>query len=213
MTEIQWVCLGVYALVLTISIKNISLIGLSKDKHQQHLVFGTAATLFVLWMFRAGIFDGLNVHILGLSAVTLMLGFRYAVITATLTLVGATAAGYGSWQSIGVNGVFGVLLPIGITYLVLMLTFHRIARHLFVYIFLCAFFPGALSTALKILTLSGYYYADNLYSWDTIYNNYLLLTPLLVFPEALINGMAITILVIYQPKWVYTFQDKFYLDK
>merc|ERR1712224_68068 len=57
-------------------------------------------------MFRAGIFDGLNVHILGLSAVTLMLGFRYAVITATLTLVGATAAGYGSWQSIGVNGVF-----------------------------------------------------------------------------------------------------------
>ena len=94
-----------------------------------------------------------------------------------------------------------------------MLTFHHIARHLFVYIFLCAFLPGALSTALKILTLSGYYYADNLYSWDTIYNNYLLLTPLLVFPEALINGMAITILVIYQPKWVYTFQDKFYLDK
>ena len=94
-----------------------------------------------------------------------------------------------------------------------MLAFHRISRHLFVYIFICAFFPGALTAAVKTFALGGYFYLDGIYQWDIIVDNYLLLIPLLVFPEAFFNGLAITMLVIYQPSWVYTFHDKFYLDK
>ncbi|NDV89980.1 hypothetical protein GTH32_02060 [Alteromonas sp. 345S023] len=213
MTSLQWVGLIGFVGVLAIAIKNISLSGLSKDRHQQHLVFGSAATLFTLWMLRVGIYDDLYVHVMGLSALTLMLGFRYAIITGALALLGATAAGYSSWQSFGIQGLLGIVLPIGLTYLIFMLAFHRISRHLFVYIFICAFFPGALTAAVKTFALGGYFYLDGIYQWDIIVDNYLLLIPLLVFPEAFFNGLAITMLVIYQPSWVYTFHDKFYLDK
>lgn len=213
MSTFQSLAVLAYAATLLTALRCIDMTYFIKSRHQQHLVFGTAATLFVLWLLKAGIFEGLDVHFLGLSVLTLMLGFRYALIASSLALLGSVAVGYGSWANIGVAGLFGTVVPIGVTYLFYMLSFHRLPRQLFIYIFICAFFPAALSIALKTLTLGLFYYFDDVYTWDIVYNNYILLIPLLIFPEALLNGMAITLLVIYQPAWVYTFHDKFYLNK
>jgi len=212
-STLQLLGLLLYSAIVAMSFKKVDVAHFIKDRHQQHLVFGTAASLFVLWLLKAGIFEGLDVHFLGLSVLTLMLGFRYAVLSSFLALIGANFIGYGSWENTGINGLLGNALPIVITYLFYMLSFHRIPRQLFVYIFVCAFFPAALSIAFKTLALGGYYVIEGVYSWDIVFDNYILLTPLLVFPEALLNGMAITILVIYKPSWVYTFHDKFYLQK
>ncbi len=64
-----------------------------------------------------------------------------------------------------------------------------------------------------MLALSGYFYLDGLYSWHIIEDNYLMISTLMLFPEAMFNGMTITLLIIYKPEWVYTFYDKLYLDK
>ncbi len=213
MSTVQTISALVYALIVGVALRRIDLVHFIHSRHQQHLVFGTAASLFVLWLFKAGIFDGLNVHFLGLSVLTLMLGFRYAIVASCIALTGTMALSEGMWEYWGVNGLLGTVLPICITYLFYMLSFHRIPRQLFVYIFVCAFFPAAISIALKTLSLGAFYYSEGLYSWDIVFDNYILLIPLLIFPEALLNGMAITLLVIYQPTWVYTFHDKFYLDK
>ncbi|BFT30630.1 energy-coupling factor ABC transporter permease [Alteromonas sp. D210916BOD_24] len=213
MSTFQTLAVLAYLAMLFAAIRFIDITHFVKSRHQQHLVFGTAATLFVLWLLKAGIFEGLDVHFLGLSVLTLMLGFRYALVASGLALFGSVAVGYGSWSSIGVHGLLGTVLPIGVTYLFYMLSFHRLPRQLFIYIFICAFFPAALSMALKTFTLGLFYYFEGIYTWDVVYNNYILLIPLLIFPEALLNGMAITLLVIYQPAWVYTFHDKFYLNK
>ena len=212
MSSLQLLALLIYGVLLLGAARHVDFTHFASNKQQQHLIFGTAASLFVLWLFKAGIFEGLDVHFLGLSVLTLMLGFRNAIIASFIALLGANAVGYGSWENVGVNGLLGTVLPISITYLFYMLSFHHIPRQLFVYIFVCAFFPAALSIALKTLTLGAFYYIEGTYPWDIIFNNYVLLIPLLVFPEALLNGMAITLLVIYQPTWVYTFHDKFYLD-
>jgi len=212
MSTLDWIAAALYFSVLLGVLRHVSASRLLANRHQQHLIFGSAATLFTLWMFRAGIYDGLDVHFIGLSTITLLLGFRHALLAGTLALLGATAAGYGQWQDMGVNGLVGVVLPISITYLVYVVSFHRLPRHVFVYIFICAFFPGALSIAMKSLAMAGFYYIDGIYPWDVLFDNYVLLTPLLLFPEALLNGMAITLLVIYQPTWVYTFHDKFYIN-
>lgn len=212
MSTLQVLAFLAYGAFLLGAIRHIDLAHFAKNKHQQHLIFGTAASLFVLWLFKAGIYEGLDVHFLGLTVLTLMLGFRNAIIASFLALLGAHAIGYGIWENFGVNALLGTVLPIGITYLFYMLSFHHIPRQLFVYIFVCAFFPAGLSIALKTLALGAFYYAEGVYSWDIVFDNYILLVPLLVFPEALLNGMAITLLVIYQPTWVYTFHDKFYLD-
>tara|TARA_R110002153_G_scaffold6556_17_gene30065 strand:+ start:7772 stop:8434 length:663 start_codon:yes stop_codon:yes gene_type:complete len=185
---------------------------LISDKKCQHLVFGSAACVFILWMFRTGIYDGLVVHFLWLSALPLLLGFRWAVFSATLALVGVTILGQEHINMLGVNFLLGVLAPISLTYGVYSLTFYKLPRHLFVYIFLCAFIPGALSIGLKMLAMSGYFYLDGMYSWQVIEDNYLVLSTLMLFPEAMFNGMTITLLIIYKPEWVYTFYDKLYLD-
>jgi uncharacterized membrane protein len=186
---------------------------LISDKKCQHLVFGSAALVFLLWMFRTGIYDGLTVHFLWLSALPLLLGFRWAIFSASLALIGVTLFGKESVEMLGVNFLLGVLAPISLTYGFYSLTFHKLPRHLFIYIFLCAFIPGAMAIGLKMLALSGYFYLDGVYSWQVIADNYLVLTTLMLFPEAMFNGMTITLLIIYKPEWVYTFYDKLYLDE
>lgn len=183
------------------------------DKKCQHLVFGSAACVFALWLFRTGIYEGLTVHFLWLSALPLVLGFRWAIFSATLALLGVTLVGGENIDMLGVNFLLGVLAPITLTYALYSLTFHKLPRHIFIYIFLCAFIPGALAITLKMIALGGYFYLDGVYSWQVITDNYLVLISFLAFPEAMFNGMTITLLIIYKPEWVYTFYDKLYLDE
>jgi len=205
---------GILSLVICYFIsKKLVFSQLLSDKKCQHLVFGSAASVFMLWMFQTGIYDGLSVHFLWLSALPLLLGFRWAIFSATLALLGVTLFGKESIDMIGVNFLLGVLAPISLTYGIYSLTFHKLPRHIFTYIFLCAFIPGALTIGLKMLALSGYFYLDGMYSWYVIKDNYLVLSTLMLFPEATLNGMTITLLIIYKPEWVYTFYDKLYLDK
>jgi uncharacterized membrane protein len=212
-TGIQAVA-GILSLVICYFVsKKLVFSQLISDKKCQHLVFGSAACLFILWMFRTGIYDGLNVHFLWLSALPLLLGFRWAIFSASLALLGLTVFGKENIDMLGVNFLLGVLAPIALTYGIYSLTFHKLPRHIFTYIFLCAFIPGALTIGLKMLALSGYFYFDGIYSWQVIEDNYLVLTTLMFFPEAMFNGMTITLLIIYKPEWVYTFYDKLYLDK
>ena len=212
-TDIQTVA-GLLSLLICFFVsKKLIFSQLILDKKCQHLVFGSAAGVFILWMFRTGIYDGLNVHFLWLSALTLLLGFRWAIFSATIALLGVTIFGKESIDMLGINFLLGVLAPISLTYGIYSLTFHKLPRHIFTYIFLCAFIPGALTIAIKMMALSGYFYLDGMYSWHIIEDNYLMISTLMVFPEAMFNGMTITLLIIYKPEWVYTFYDKLYLDK
>ncbi len=212
-TDIQTVT-GLLSLLICFFVsKKLIFSQLVLDKKCQHLVFGSAACVFILWMFRTGIYDGLNVHFLWLSALTLLLGFRWAIFSASIALLGVTIFGKESIDMLGVNFLVGILAPISLTYGIYSLTFHKLPRHIFTYIFLCAFIPGALTIALKMLALSGYFYLDGLYSWHIIEDNYLMISTLMLFPEAMFNGMTITLLIIYKPEWVYTFYDRLYLDK
>lgn len=201
---------GLYLGLMALVLRRLPLGPLLFDKRSQHLIFGSAAALFVLWLFRAGIHPGLDVHFLWLTALTLVLGLRRALLSAMLALAGITLVGKESWSMFGINGLFGVMLPVVVSYLIYNLSFHKLPRHFLVYVFVCAFIPGALMIALKMGLIGLYYSLDGIYPWQIVKDNYLLLIPLLLFPEAMLNGMTMTLLVIYRPTWVYTFYDKFY---
>ncbi|MBU3022663.1 energy-coupling factor ABC transporter permease [Aestuariibacter sp. A3R04] len=212
MTTIQTCCVFAYAIVLLRIVKSLSWSALLSDKARQHVIFGFTAIVFFLWIFRAGIYTGLSVHFLWLSALVLTLGFRWACMAGSVALLGTTLAGADSWEMMGVNGLVGVLMPISVTYLIFITAFHRISRNVFVYIFVCAFLPGALVIALKMSLLATVYWTEGIYDWATVRDNYLILIPLLLFPEGLLNGMTMTLLVVYKPQWVFTFHDKFYIS-
>ena len=212
MTTLQTLAALTVLVISSYTAVSVSWSGLLANKRQQHLLFGFTALLFFVWIFRAGIFDGLNVHFLWLTALTLTLGFRWAVLAGLTALLGVTLTGNESWNMFGVNGLIGVLMPVTVSYLIFMLAFHKVPRNLFIYIFACAFFPGALVIALKMSLMGGYYLWEGVYDWPTVRDNYLLIIPLLLFPEGLLNGMTMTLLTVYKPNLVYTFHDKFYID-
>ena len=141
----------------------------------------------------------------------MLLGLRWALLSAFLALLGVTIVGKESWAMFGINGLLGNTLPMVLCYLIYNLSFHKLPRHFFVYVFICAFIPGAILIAFKMFLIGGYYYIDNIHDWVTVKDNYLILIPLLLFPEAMLNGMSMTLLIIYKPTWVYTFYDKYYL--
>ena len=58
-----------------------------------------------------------------------------------------------------------------------------------------------------------YYWLIDTYTFQQLLDNYLFYATLIWFPEAMLNGMAITLLITYKPHWVKTFYDKEYLDK
>lgn len=202
-----------YIACLYFIIRRLSFRTLIDGKKIQHLVFGCAASIFFLWIFRTGIYPGLNVHFLWLTALTLILGFHWAVAASFMALLGITLIGEESWAMLGVNGLLGTLAPIFLSYLLYSFVFHKLPRHVFIYIFVCAFLSGAMMIGIKMFLLSGYYYVNGDYDWVTIKDNYLVLSTLMLFMEGMLNGMTITLLIIYRPQWVYTYNDKVYLEK
>lgn len=212
MSILQFGAIALTALLSISVIKSTRIAVLKTDTHFQHRFFGATALVFLLWIFRTGIVEELFVHFMWLASLALVLGFRWSILSATIVLFAVTALGYEKVSMFGVNWLVGVLLPIALTYGIFSLSFHKLPKNVFIYLFVCAFFPGALTISLKMLMLSAYYNIDTSLGWDVIYRNYLLLTPLMLFPEAFFNGMTMTILVVHKPHWVYTFHDKFYID-
>ncbi|GAC29498.1 energy-coupling factor ABC transporter permease [Brumicola pallidula] len=212
MTELQIIGAIASFIGLAIIIKNTNLRQLVDDSAFQHRFFGASAAVFVLWIFRVGIVDELQVHFIWLTSLALILGFRWAMISSSLVLLGITVVGYEKFSMLGINWLLGTLLPISVTYAIFSWSFHKLPRNVFVYIFVCAFFPGAITVSLKIIAMAGYFQLDTNLGWDVIFQNYVLLIPLLLFSEAFFNGFTITSLVVNKPEWVYTFHDKFYID-
>lgn len=212
MTSLELIALIVFLLVNLLVLQQIDWRAFVQHSQQQHLLFGSMAAILLLWIFRAGIYDGLDVHFLWVTALTLTLGFRYAILVTSLASLVMVALGKEDWWMLGANGMLTGIIPVAISYLIFSYTFHRIPRNLFMYIFVNAFFPGALTIALQIFTTGSFYYFNNVYSWDVVFNNYVLLIPLMVFPEALLNGMTMTLLVVYRHHWVKTFADHHYFD-
>ena len=201
----------IYLSSILLAVKPV--IGQLKQKKIQHLVFGVAAALSILWWFRAGIYQGLDVHFLWLTAATLTLGWRWALVSSALASLVMVLMGHLEINEFGSYALLNCVLPIGFSYFAYMFAYHKLPRHFIVYIFFCSFFIGACCIALKMFANALYFQYMDLYGWQLLVDNYLVLVPLLLFPEGLLNGMTMTLLVIYKPGWVKTFFDNQYLDK
>lgn len=212
MSILQAVSLMLFIVMIISIFKYCDTNEIKKDKKLQHTLFGFSTLLFFLWILRISIHEALFIHFLGLTTLTLVLGFRWAIISASGVLFILTVLQYESWPMFGINAIIGIIIPISITYAIFSITFHRLPRQPFVYLFLCGFFPGAITIATKMILLSAYYSIDSSYSWHDIYNNYTVLTILMLFPESFFNGFLMTSLVMYKPDLVSTFNDKFYLN-
>ena len=210
MTMLQWAGYLAWGAVLALSFPREFWPKFRAEKDYQHLVLSTVVVLSLLWSLRAGIAEGLEVYFLALTVLALSHGWQIAALIGSVPMLLLTAVGLVEWSDTGLHALTGVVFPLMFSYAVFVLSNRFMARHLFVYIFVAAFLNGALTMIVHFLFTSGWRYLAGDYSWSYIVENYLELLPLLLFPEALINGAAMTLLVVYKPQWVRTFADRDY---
>jgi uncharacterized membrane protein len=178
----------------------------------QHLFLGSVVALIFLWRLRAGLSSGLEIHFLGMTTLTLVLGWDLAVCAGVLICLGTTAMFQPHWHLLPLDVLGKVIVPVLVTSGILTVVKQKLPKNFFVYFFICAFLAGGLGAAATILTRGGYLGLAGVYPWTTVVDEYFLYLPLIFFPEAFLNGTLMTAMLVYLPDWVRTFDSKHYIN-
>lgn len=209
----ELVCFLLFIVALVKAFDSKTRVILFTNQTVQRSVFAISLILVGFWSLTAGLLDGLDIHILALTGVTLTLGPRIAIVCAFLAHTLQLGLGLVPFSQIGSYALLTSLLPILFSYGLFLLCYQYLTRHVFIYIFLNCFIGGGLSAIFHIFLMTGYHYFSGHYDWQTLKDNYTVLATLIWFPEATINGMAMTVMIIYRPHWVRTFYDNHYLNQ
>ena len=176
-----------------------------------HQLLGACVLLLGIWSIKSGIKPGLDFRLLGATAMTLMFGPRLALFGLTLVLAGVTLAGMSGLASFAANALIMAVVPVLLSHAIYRLTDSKLPNNFFVYIFLNGFFGGGLAAYAAGLATTLLMGASGTYSFDYLLSNYLPYFILLSWSEALLTGMAMSLLVVFRPDWVSTFDDARYI--
>lgn len=182
-----------------------------RDSAQFNVLAGAVVALMLLWSMKAGVKPGLNLHLMGGAVMVLAFGPQLALLGLTAVLAAVTLNGGAAWSSFALNALIMVVVPVAVSHNILRLVERHLPKHLFVYIFLNGFFGAALTVLTVGVAAVTLLWAAGVYGAPYLLNEYLPYFLLLAFSEAWISGMAITLMVIYRPAWVSSFDDARYL--
>ncbi len=179
---------------------------------RQHVYFGSLVLLLIVWSLRAGVTPGLTVQFLLVSALTLMQGWSLAVLGAGLVLAvdGLTHGDLAAWPA---NLVCFGIVPATATTLLHRLLEARLPHNYFVYFFGTVFAGSMLAYALAGLARLAFLWLSGSLPGAHVGEEYLLILPMLGLAEAFMNGLIMSVAVVYTPQWVLSFDDRRYLRR
>lgn len=211
----SWLIAGylIYGAALSLALWRTDYLSLLRASQRQHLFFGASIAIMCLWLIRAGITPGLGVHLLGISALTLLLGWQLAIVGAMAALVGSAVMGHEEWISLGLNGVLLVIIPVLVTHAVWRFTNRFLPPNLFIYILGCGFFGAGMATIAARLSVGGLLFAGGVLDWNATGAEYLPISLLTLFPESFINGIVIAAIAAYRPEWLATLDAERFLGE
>ena len=176
---------------------------------------GTLVALLAVWQMRTQVAPDLPLHLLGATVLTLIAGPWLAwlgiALVATLSLLFGIAQAPFSGHGWGLALLGGGAVPVAVSWLCARALRRFAPTHPFVYIFGNGFFGAGLAVFAGGLATAA------LASFAARHDSALLLEVwlpavlLLAFAEAWLSGMIVTLLVIYRPQWLSTFDDRRYL--
>jgi uncharacterized membrane protein len=182
------------------------------SSEQVHVWYGTIFALIVLWSIRATVGIGFTFHLLGVAALTLIAGPALAFVGTAVAIAISIIVRGGLWMNGGVAFVAIAIAPVATTWLVLRLAERWLPPNFFVYVFVVTFFGAALSLGAAGLTGAVVLAFGALQPADLVFGEYVPYLVYLAFGEATLTGMVLTLMVVYRPHWVATFDDARYLN-
>ncbi len=168
--------------------------------------------VLLFWSLRIPMMDGINWHVSGITFLTLMWGWSFALLGGSLAVIVQTLALQEPLINVPSMILLHVLLPATLTQVVLGLTRAYLPKHFFIYTFVKAFFCGALVALVVALGGALNLFLSDMASWKMLSEQYLIYVPLMLFPEAFYNGIVMTVLISLRPQWVWSFKDEEYLQ-
>ena len=101
----------IFLVILVAAVRGIDWAEFRRDQALQHSFFGAAVVLGFVWQLRAGISPGLSIHVFGMTLITLMMGWRLAILSGLLALVITVITGREPLVAFAANGLVTVMVP------------------------------------------------------------------------------------------------------
>ena len=176
-----------------------------------HRWLGSMVVVALLWSMKGSIGPGFDLHLLGAATLTLMIGFPLATLALVVGAAAATFNAGADWLALPVNLVIGSLVPSLVTHLLLRYGERRLAPNFFVFIFILTCFGAALGVVLAGAVATGLLAGFSTQTLADLLSDYFPYYLLLGFSEAWLSGAVITLMTIWLPGWVVSFDDQRYL--
>jgi uncharacterized membrane protein len=208
--SILWLANSVLIMVLVPAARRAPL-GRLWNNEFTHVYFAACVALLLLWNTRVGVLPALNFHLLGVTAITLMFGWAYAVFAVLLVTVGTIISQDGAWVGIGLNALITGCIPILVTASLLRFAQRRLPHNFFVYVYVNGFLAAGLSTVAASSIGALLMLLANTGNAEWLVYQLFPYLPLIFFSEAFINGMIMTAMVALRPDWVGSFDDELYI--
>ncbi len=213
MTEaVLLIASGVAVLALLAAAATARWRALADDPTRLHLVAGGALACLLLWLLNIHVANGVLLHFLGVTTLTLVVGWSFTLLGLGVALVPFTLLQQLPWEGLGLSFCLSVLLPATVTRALLVLLYRPSLRHPFVYFLGAGFAGGGLVVLTLSLVVAFLFWLSGLDGYLDNMKEFWPLVFLLMFSEGFINGMCVSAFAVFYPDWVKTFDDRFYLD-
>lgn len=147
------------------------------DVQKLHVFFASAVAVMALWLAGGSVLPGPGAHLLGMTALTLLVGWRQAMVGSLFPVFGTAFAGVEPWQTAGLFGLLLAVVPIGVTHWVWRLTRRMLPHSVVGYLAICTVLGSIVAAAMGRLAL---------------------------LQESLLNAGAVAAVAALRPKWLMT---------
>lgn len=178
---------------------------------RQHVLFGGLASLLLLWLMSVRIADGLWVHLLGVTTLTMVVGWRLTVLGGTVILLAHLWLMGLSLLAAPMAWLLTIAVPASATRALVHVLRRHGFRNLFIYLLGAGFGGGMASVLLMALTTLPLLLAIGQEELSIQAVENVPIIWFMMFPEGFLNGMLVTAVTVFWPDVVKTFDDEWYL--
>lgn len=178
---------------------------------RQHATYAALLFLALFWLLNVEVREVLILHPLLVTALVMIFGGELALLIGNLALLLGWLIEPRPWTALPLDSLLTITVPVLSTLLVLRLIERQPTANLFVYMLGGGFFGAMLGVLMMgVVAWCVFALGGMTPQLDFLEDNYLLIV-LLMFPEGFINGTVVTMLAVFRPDLLKTYDDRRYL--
>jgi uncharacterized membrane protein len=183
-----------------------------RESTPTHAFLGAVFALVVLWSMRGSVGGDFAFHLLGSAGLALAAGLPRALVGGALVVAATTLIRGAPIGNAALVWLTMIALPAVVARAFLAFTERVLPPNFFIYVFAGCFLGAALAFAAGGLAGAAITVIGAGRSADLVFGERVPFLIYLAFGEATLTGMILTLLVVYRPEWVATFDDRRYLS-